>query len=337
MHARITHHARRHRLLYLISTILLVFIVAAGYINYHSMINARKSFYTTTLERQSLSDLNLYHESSSALTRQYFNDAIGTITNLASNQTIQQQLGSKNTAAMVSGLDQQRTISGKFDSLTLLNAKGAVAAYSSNQGNLPIGTDASGTASYAAAKDASGTLLLSAHVSPINRVIVSITAPVRDKNNTLLGVAVGGLTLATVADQIKLNSQYNTDLTSILTDSEGNALVWQDKPVQGLVNLKDKEPGLAALMRQQTLPSTQEFNFAQKDSLAQGSTVSFNNSGKLYLVSFYDRGGYQKRLADAIQDINATFSSFVVRNCLLFLSSMVIIGIVVQVHEKRNA
>jgi|GEM_PF-1648106 len=335
MHSSIKHHARQHRLFYIISVILLIFIVVAGYANYRTMIAARKSFYTTTLERQSLSELNLYHESSSALAGQYFRGAIDAITNLASDQTMQQQLVSNSSAALITTLGQQRMISSKFDSLTILTANGTIAGYSSNKGNSPIGSDASKTASFMSGKDASGTILLSAHASPINRIIVSVASPIRDKNNKLLGVAVGGLTLQTVAEQIKLNSQYNTDLTSLLTDSDGNVLVWQDKPANGLINLKDKEPGLAALMRQQALPSTQEYNFEQKDSLAQGSVIDFKNTGKLYLVSFYNRGGYEKRLKDAVQDINVTFSSFVVRNSLLFLSAMLLIGIIIRVHEKR--
>ncbi len=335
MHVKIKHHARKHRLFYVISVTLLVFIMVAGYSNYHAMIAARKSFYTTTLERQSLSELTLYHESSSALTRQYFNDAISTITNLASNQSLQQQLTANNTAALIASLEQQRTISNKFDSITILTAKGAIAGYSSNKGNSPIGSDASGTASFIAGKDASGTILTNAHASPLNRVILTVTSPIRDKSNKLIGVAVGGLTLSTVAEQIKLNSQYNTDLTSLLTDGDGNILVWRDQSANGIVNLKNKEPGLAALMRQQTLPSTQEYNFVQKDSLTQGSTIDFKGVGKLYLMSFYDRSGYDKRLKDAIQDINVTFSGFVVRNTLLFLGAMLIVGIIIRVHEKR--
>jgi len=336
MQVKIKHHARKHRLLYTISAVLLIFIIAALAGNYRAILSTRKSFYTAALERQSLSELSLYHESSSTLVHQYFKEAIDTVNNLATNTAIQQQLTGNQQATLAASLEQQRTISGQFDSLTMLSAKGAVAAFSSNKGTLPVGADGSQSPGYIAAKAASGAVLVDAHLGPLNRIVLTVASPVKDKKNTFLGVAIGALTIDTLADNIQLSSQYNTNLTSLLTDSQGNALVWQNHSAQALLNLKDKEPSLGALMHQQTVPANEEYNFERKNSLAQGSTIDFGTAGKLYVVSFYDVNGYKTYLNDAIQNINATFSGFILRNSLLFIGSVVVIGLVIRAYDETR-
>ena len=337
MSSKIKHHAQKHRLFYGICAVLLVFIVIACTANYRSVIAARKSFYTSTLERQSLSELQLYHEGGTMLVRQYFDGVIGAMSNLATNPGITGQVTGKPSTAVSNILEQQRTITGQFDSLTVLSAKGSVVGFSSNKGSFAPGADASQSVGFTSAKTASGTLLLDVHPSPLKRNILSVVTPIKDAHGVFQGAAIGALTLSNVAEHIKLSSNYNSDLSALLTDGTGNVLVWQNKPIADILNLKDKEPGLAALLHQGTLPPTQEYNFQQQNSLAQGSVVGFGTAGKLHLVSFYNRAGYDRRLKDAVQNINATFASFLVRTAVLLAMAMTIIGVLIRTHDKRTA
>jgi len=333
---KIRKHTRRHSLLYTISGVVLLFVGLAVTWNYHYIISTRKTFYTSTLERQSLSELNLYQEGSVTLVKQYFDQALGTITNLAINGSVQQLLRTNQSAPLIAALDQQRTISGQFDSLSIITAKGNMLAFSTNAGAVPPGTDESTSPAYLAGKAATGAVLIDAHNSQLGRVVFSIAAPIKDKDGHLLGTASGAITLASLAQHIHLSSGYDTGFSSLLTDASGNALVWQGKPVAGLLNEKNKEQTLKALMQQGSVPANQEYNFAGKNSFAEGNTLDFGTGGKLYLVGFYDVSGYQQQINEGLQDISATFSGFIVRDGLLLLSALVVIGVIIKVHETRG-
>jgi Cache domain len=332
---RLKSHAYKHSLLYIISAVLLTLVIAAGVGNYRTTVAARKNFLTSALERQSLSELNLYHESSSTLAKQYFTDTTGVVANLAANQAVQQQLATGQSAALNATLEQQRTIGEQFDSLVMLSAQGKVVASSSNKSGITLGADNSQSAGFLAGKDAPGAVLVPAHLGPLNRIILSVVSPVHDKHGTFLGVTIGALTLDTLTKHMHLVSEYNNSLSSLLTDSQGNALVSQNRPAKGLVNLKDKEPALGALMHQQTVPANEEYSFNQKKTLTQGSQLNIGDAGNLYVVSFYDLSDYQTHLDDATQNLNTAFASFIIRNFLLVLGALLVIGMVIKVHENR--
>ncbi|HSX07386.1 MAG TPA: PDC sensor domain-containing protein [Candidatus Saccharimonadales bacterium] len=330
-------HTKRHGLLYIISVIILLFIIAAATLNYHTIIASRKAFYTSTLEQQGLSGLSLYQEGSSTLVKQYFTEALGTITNLASDQGVQQAAAGSQSAAALAILNQQRMISGQFDSLTIISGSGKMVAISSNSGNVAPGTDETQSPAFLAGKGADSAVLIPVHYSQLNRNVLSVAAPIKDKNGRFIGTVSGAITLASLAQHVQLSSQYDSAFSTLLTDASGNALVWQNKAVQSISNEVASEPTLKALMRQGTVPANEEYNLAQVDSFAQGSAVDFGAAGKLYLVSFYDVNEYQKRVNEGMQDITTTFSGFIIRDGVLFLLAVVIIGITIRVYEARRA
>jgi len=238
---------------------------------------------------------------------------------------------------LVPMLDQQRTISGQFDSLSLISAAGSMVAFSSNATPVPPGTDETQSPAFLAGKAASGAVLINAHQSQLNRVVFSIAAPVTDKSGHFLGTASGAITLASMAGHIHLSSKYDTAFSALLTDAAGNALSWKNDAVQGLQNEKDNEPTLKSLMTHQaSVPANQEYNFAKTNSYAMGDTIDFGASGKLYLVGFYDIGKYQQRINEGMQDITNTLGGFIIRDGLLFLCTLAIIGVIIKVHESRN-
>jgi hypothetical protein len=337
MHEKLKAHTARHSLLYTISAVLLLFVIMAATFNYRTIITTRKAFYTATLERQSLNNLNLYQEGSSTLVKSYFSDLLGFINNLAASATLQQKMSANQSALLLSDLNQQRTISDQFDSLTAISAQGKMLAISTNTGGVAPGVDETQSPAFTAGKAASSTVLINVHYSQLNRNVFSIAAPVKDKNGQFLGTISGAVTLDTLAQHIHLSSQYDAGFNALLTDSAGNALVWQNKAQQIITNYIRTEPTLKALTKQTTVPANEEYNFNQTDSFAQGDTINFGSAGKLYLVSFYDVNGYKQHINEAIQDINSSFSSFIIRDGLFLITLIGIIGFVIRTHEKRRS
>ncbi len=260
--------------------------------------------------------LNTYQKSNLITISNFYSNALGTIENMVSSQTVTSALASNNSSTLNTIFEQERTFNQDFDSILAYNSADQLIALSSDKhiafSNVPTNRIE------LKAINEHRILILPGLKSLSNRLVIGFVVPVNNSSGQYTGSIVANISLSLLSQQLNLLSTDNT-FSTILVDANYNLLERDSSPAQTLINLKDREPILGSLKTNGLIVYKNETNYLGQKVLAEGSLLKFKNYGQVYIISFKKQSAVSAGVNNFMAVFRGYYRSFLALNLLIIL------------------
>ncbi len=331
MSSRLTNHITANKLFYNIFAVCLFFVVLAIYLNYRTLETSQTTYLAQINEKKAWTQLELFQSQTKVLVDDFFTTSLTTVENLAKDPGFLSSLDGDHKDAQLL-LASERTINSRFDSLNILDSKGTVVMLSSQtaQANSYLGTSLADRAYFTNPLKTQQPYISASYTSVVGSTLVAFSVPVLHGDQVAYVVS-GFVKIDSLGGRLKLTSRL-ANFNSLLTDSEGKAILEGNKPLTAPVDIHESDHVVSRMLAGAANVEDQEPDSNGVDSLVRGDIVKVGDAGTFYLLSYYSVAQLSNDKAAVQAELDRIITVYALRDLFIFLICAVVIREIMGRH-----
>lgn len=282
--------------------------------------------YASSIKSEDMGLLDIYQKSYISLLGNYYSNALSTVANIATSPDTGMDIKTGQISDLTSTLQYQRVYQNQFNTIAIFNASGQLISASSDSTKINPRTTIANTNQVVQAAVARHTpTITQAYFSQAGRWVISFIAPITGSDGTFIGTVTAGTTLTDLVNRVSFLSKY-TELSNVVTDSQGNILIRNNQEVSKAIDISKTSDIFNKLSASNQTKIIEGTDIYGRPVVEEGTNISISNAGKFYVISYLDKNSYAQYtnfLKKSNYRVSATFVSL---NIGFFIFLMILIN-----------
>ncbi len=326
------HNIRMTRIfaILMIIALILVFILNVHYLK-------SRIYDTTNTNTQAVTEQTLSVNQTGYMyaVDNYYPRALNTTQALSSDVSVINNLNTKQVGSLTADFQHELNHNIQIDSFAGYDVNGNVIALATSSGNGTLIASNFNQLNPVLQKSLSSRKLnITDEYLDFNKhLVVSFVAPVFDQSGVFYGNVVGTVTVKVIAEKTNFPIDSKNYGNSLI-DSSGDIMIINGTPQTKLTKVGSNEPIISKLLVDNQVINTTEINYYKKPSLTQGSRLSYNGAGHVYIISYAYQCELQNRVTATYNTYYHSYVQFASLNGFFIGITLFTLALILRMEEK---